>query len=315
MWPYMKGKNIAQVLLQTADKNLSNYSVTTHGQGLMDLDKATQPVGTLGISTTGRTGNTTNISGSISVDGVDSALVSSVSAVDDFDRDFNVDLSSMVNSSNSPITQLKHKPGQPWSTKYTDVETSEYMNFTVGTDNKRSHVLGYTHNVNDSLDLGITYSRSKTSPLINMSGVWGDVTSSSTLDANITWSNDTLWAQAGAMNTSTKFNKGLVINIDDAISAYAVAGITLDDFTFYAGIKPKVIKGRIDLSIPSSVDSNGIMHYNTSSNRYGANTVPFIGGTHTYYFKENDSRVTLTTDVIADVDDNYSFDTTFGYKF
>jgi hypothetical protein len=315
MWPYMKGKNIAQVLLQTADTNLSNYSVNTHGQGLMDLDKATQPIGTLGISTTGRTGTTATISGSISVDGVDGASVSSVSAVDDFDRDFNVDLSSMVNSNTSSIEQLKHRRGQSWGIKYANIDTSDYMNVTIGTDNEGSYALGYTHNINNDLDFGITYSKTETSPWINMSGVWGDVTSSSTVDASITWDNDTLWAQAGAMNTSTKFNKGLVINIDDAISAYAVAGLTLDDFTFYVGIKPKVIKGRIDLSIPNSVDSNGVMHYNTSSNKYGSNTVPFIGATHTYYFRENDSDVVLKTDVIADANNNHSFNVTFEYKF
>jgi hypothetical protein len=314
MWPYMKGSNIAQVLLQTADKDLSNYSVNTHGQGLLDLDQATQPIGTLGISTTGRKGDTATISGTISIDGVDSAIVSSVSAVDDFNRDFNVDLSSMVNDSNTSLVQFEHKPGQSWGIKYANISTQEYENFTLGTDNEGSYALGYTHNVNDNLDVGVAYSTSKTSPWVNMSGVWGDVMGSSTIDANVTWSNDNLWAQAGAMNTKTDIKEGLVVGIDDAISAYAVGGLTLDDFTFYVGIKPTVVKGRIDLSIPDSVSSHGIMHYNNTSNRYGSDTVPFIGATHTYYFKENDSDVTLKTDVIADAND-HSFNVTFEYKF
>jgi hypothetical protein len=281
----------------------------------MDLDKATQPVGNLGISTTGRTGDTATISGTISIDGVDSAIVSSVSAVDDFNRDFNVDLSSMVNDSNTSLVQFEHKPGQSWGIKYANISTQEYENFTLGTDNEGSYALGYTHNVNDNLDVGVAYSTSKTSPWVNMSGVWGDVMGSSTIDANVTWSNDNLWAQAGAMNTKTDIKEGLVVGIDDAISAYAVGGLTLDDFTFYVGIKPTVVKGRIDLSIPDSVSSHGIMHYNNTSNRYGSDTVPFIGATHTYYFKENDSDVTLKTDVIADANNNHSFNVTFEYKF
>jgi hypothetical protein len=281
----------------------------------MDLDKATQPIGTLGISTTGRTGNTASISGSLSVDGVDSASLSSVSAIDDFDRDFKVDLSSMVNSNVSSIEQLKHKRGQSWGVKYANIDTSDYMNFTVGTDNEGSYALGYTHNINRDFNLGITYSKTKDSPWINMSGVWGDVKGSSTIDTSLTWSNNELWAQAGVMNTKTDINKGLVINIDDAISAYAIAGIALDDFTFYAGIKPKVIKGKIDLYIPNGVDLHGVMDYNSQSNKYGSNTVPFIGATHTYYFKENDNDVTLKTDVIADRDGNHSFNVMLGYKF
>jgi subtilisin family serine protease len=315
MWPYMKGKNIAQVLLQTANKNLTNYSVTTHGQGLMDLDKATQPIGSLSISTTGRTGNSASISGSISADGVD-ADVSSVSAIDDFDRDFNVDLSSMVNNTVGSIEQLRHKRGQSWAVKQANISTSDYMNFTVGTDNEDTYVLGYTHNLNNDLDLNVTYSKTKDSPWLSMYGVWGDVTGATTIDTSITWKDDNLWAQVGVMNTKTDIKKGLVVNIDDALSAYALSGFTLDDFTFYAGVKPKVINNsRIDLYIPNSVDSNGIMHYNTASNNYGTSTVPFVGASHTYYFRKEDEDTSLNTDVIADGNGNHSFNVTFEYKF
>jgi hypothetical protein len=148
-----------------------------------------------------------------------------------------------------------------------------------------------------------------------MSGIWGEVEGSSTVDTSITWNNDNLWVQAGLMKTKTDIKKGLVINIDDALSTYALSGFTLNDFTFYAGIKPKVISGSIDLFVPSNVDSYGIMHYNMSSNKYGSTTVPFVGAEHTYYFKENDTDVSLNTDVVADVGGNHSFNVVFEYKF
>jgi len=315
MWPYMKGSNIAQVLLQTANKNLADYSVNTHGQGLMDLDKATRPIGELGISTTGRTGTTASISGSISAEGIN-ADVSSVSAVDIFDRDFTVDLSSMVNNSSTNIEQLRHKRGQSWAVKQANIKTANYQNFTLGTNNEDTYVLGYTHNVDNELDLNITYSKTKDSPYLNMSGVWGEVNGATTIDASLTWNNDNLWTQAGAMHTNTNISKGLVESVDDAISAYIIAGVDLDDFTFYAGVKPKVLNNsRIDLSIPNSVDSNGVMHYKSSSSNYGTSTVPFIGATHTYYFREEDEDVALKTDIIADANDNHSFNVTFEYKF
>ena len=316
MWPYMQGSNIAQLLLQTADKTISGYDVTTHGQGLMDLDQATRPVGDLGISLTGRTGTTATISGSLSVDGVDDAVVSSVSAVDDFDRDFNVDLSSMVSDNETSLEQVKHKSGQSWGVKYANINTQNYNNFTLGTDNEGVYALGYTHNVNKNLDLGITYSNSNESPWINMSGVWGEVDGSKTIDANITWTNDQLWAQAGVMNTKTDIDSGLVTNVSDVRSVYAVAGTTYNEFDLYAGIKPKVVSGGIDLNIPTSVDANGIMHYNATKQNLSNETTPFIGVSRKFYLKEeNNEDMLLHTDMIADGAGNHSVGFTFEFKF
>jgi len=316
MWPYMKGSNIAQVLLQTANKDLSDYSVTTHGQGLMDLDKATQPIGSLGISTTGRTGTSATISGSISVDGVDSAVVSSVSAIDDFDRDFSVDLSSMVNNNTTSIEQLKHKRGQSWGIKYANINTQDYKNFTIGTDNKDVYALGYTHNFDKYLDLNITYSNSNESPWINMSGVWGEVTGSNTLDINATWSdNDVFWAQLGVMSTKTNIDDGLVTEVSDVTSAYAVVGTTYNEFDIYSGIKPKIVNGSVKLNVPTSVDRNGIMHYNSSTHRLNSSITPFIGVNRKFYLRENDEDVSLNTGVIADAEGNHSIGFTFEYKF
>jgi subtilisin family serine protease len=91
MWPQMTGANIVQLLFVTANKNLPGYKPELYGQGLMDLDKATRPFGTLGIPTTGRlSGPTTTAvqpvlvtSGSAST-----GKVSGLMVVDSFQRDF-----------------------------------------------------------------------------------------------------------------------------------------------------------------------------------------------------------------------------------
>jgi len=304
MWPYMKGSDIAQVLLQTADKDLSNYSVNTHGQGLLDLDQATQPIGTLGISTTGRTGDTATISGTISVNGLDSATVSAVSAVDDFDRDFTVDLSSMVKDNVVSMQELRHNPGQSWGVKFANVGTREYNNLTVGTDNNGAYVLGYKHNVNSNLDLGITYTNTNDSPWINISGTWGEVNGSKTIDTSITWNKQELWAQLGLMNTSTDIEQGLVNNVDDVLATYLVGGINKENFTFYAGIKPKVIKGNVNLTIPSFVDDNGDMYYNDENSKINNEVIAFIGTNAVFDFDEEK----LDVDVILDEKGNNSID-------
>ena len=91
MWPQMTGANVAKLLLSTGNKNIAGYNVVLHGQGLMDLDRATRPVGMVGIPTTGR------LSGPI-IPGADPLLLTGGSAstggltgimvVDDFQRDF-----------------------------------------------------------------------------------------------------------------------------------------------------------------------------------------------------------------------------------
>jgi len=101
MWPHMKGENLVNLLLVTADKDLPGYAEHTHGQGMLDLDKATQPVGATGIPTTGRTSgaiaNIETLSGGAGIGSVSSdafAALSNVAVLDSFERDFFVDLNN-----------------------------------------------------------------------------------------------------------------------------------------------------------------------------------------------------------------------------
>jgi len=91
MWPQMTGSNIVKLLLVTANKNLPGYNPITMGQGLMDLDKATRPVGALGIATTGRLSGATTAATSTLLTTSGSAStgkVTNLMLIDSFDRDF-----------------------------------------------------------------------------------------------------------------------------------------------------------------------------------------------------------------------------------
>jgi len=104
MWPYMKGENVVRLLTTTANKNLTNYDPSIHGQGMLDLDRATQPVGAVGIPTSGRTTSAVNTATLNTSGGTGSALsslkstgaLSSVMIVDEFSRDFYVNLSQGI---------------------------------------------------------------------------------------------------------------------------------------------------------------------------------------------------------------------------
>jgi hypothetical protein len=99
MWPHMKGENLAKLLLNTGNKDIPNYDVNVHGQGVLDLAEATLPQGAIGIPTTGRVeGNKTLVSstGTTSLSGANISALSSMMVVDDYDRDFYVDGNDLI---------------------------------------------------------------------------------------------------------------------------------------------------------------------------------------------------------------------------
>jgi len=104
MWPYMKGENVVRLLTTTANKNIPNYDPSVNGAGMLDLDRATQPVGAVGIPTSGRTTSAVNTVTLNTSGGTGSALsslkntgaLSSVMIVDEFSRDFYVNLSQGI---------------------------------------------------------------------------------------------------------------------------------------------------------------------------------------------------------------------------
>jgi subtilisin family serine protease len=104
MWPYMKGENLVRLLTTTANKNIPNYDAGVHGSGMMDLDKATQPVGAVGIPTSGRTTSSVSTASISNTGGSGSALsaikntgsLSQVMIVDEFARDFYVNLAQGI---------------------------------------------------------------------------------------------------------------------------------------------------------------------------------------------------------------------------
>jgi hypothetical protein len=136
MWPQMTGANVVRLLLVTANKNLPGYSVTTMGQGMMDLDRATRPVGAVGIPTTGRLGGATvaNV-GPIIVTGgsAGTGKTTSLMVVDSFERDFYVN-SKVLTAYNKPASFNAVQASMPYSTQ------NNYALFNNYTDQNRVRV-------------------------------------------------------------------------------------------------------------------------------------------------------------------------------
>lgn len=266
LWPYMKGKNIAQLLLQTADKDLPSYSEVTHGQGLLDLDQATRPVGDLGISLTGRTGATMPVSGSLSAN-INTEALASVSAVDNFDRDFTLDLTPATGAKKVALAHSINASKDGWAAGIANLNTKQVGDFRFGASEDTNNVtLGYTAGVSKELDLTLSYTASDNNLWVDATGMWGETTGSQTVDATVKYkfSKET-YANLGLMNTKTEFKPGLVTNISDVQAVYAGAGYAKDGLDLYAGIKPYAFDGKLDLRIPTGVSEDGAMSYSKSS--------------------------------------------------
>ena len=120
MWPYMKGDNLVQLVMNTADKNLPGYDVNIHGQGLLDLDEATKPQGAVGIVTTGRVDHPT-VSLNNTYYSTGTALPSSLSnlkimVLDDYDRNYYINIgSSFVVQDKRKVSDIDQmKNGYMW---------------------------------------------------------------------------------------------------------------------------------------------------------------------------------------------------------
>jgi len=303
MWPYMSGDNIVKVLTTTADKTIAGYDENVHGQGLLDLDKATQPLGDVGISYTGRTGTTVPLEGGIAIAGVDdSALssLSSVSVVDSIDRHYTINLKPAATTMNSmiPIYQLDHSVGSSWSSKFVGgamehkgmyfntyetpytMDRESVQNFTVGFDDtvfmKRNPYTGAVENPSDWTSK-FTFTQSYGSPFMAFSGMWGQTRSSQTFEFSQMYKPNNWYGQLGVMYTTTQFEQGLVRQVDPITSMYGMAGWANDNWNLYVGFKPTVISGNVHMQIPTSVDASGNMHYTSAKASLKGDVVKYVG--------------------------------------
>lgn len=300
LWPYMKGDQIAQLLFKTANKNLTGYNKEIHGQGLLDLDRATQPVGVVGVSVTGRTGTVVPLSGTLNVSGISSAAtakLASVSVVDEFQRDYRVNLTGAVSQNTfQPTAYLSHNAGQSWSSKYAGyVDTVNGV--TVGGNNGTFSV-GVSTQALDTKhqpwQQQVTFTQTQHNPWVNFTGMWGESRGATTVEFSSFYSPETtgVWAQAGLMQTSGDYRYGVVSNVSNIISTYAITGWRNETVNLYVGIKPTVVSGSMNLTIPTSVDADGIMHYESVTSKLRNRSVGFVGTSYNYSYRAH--TVSLT---------------------
>jgi len=217
MWPHMKGKHLVQLVMVTGNKDIYNYNENVHGQGLLDMDRATRPVGATGIPTSGRTnGGVSNISGGAAIGGGVSAgqisALTGVMVLDSFERDFYIDLGDMTQDVDTRTASVAEQMGA--------------INYFAGYMNKQQHAaVPFAVTENSNLEIG--FGNSTGHYLGNsFSGTLGTTTDSNTVYANYNYRNGGFYAQAGLGYTSVNFDKNnsMMVSAENVVSTTATAG-------------------------------------------------------------------------------------------
>ena len=216
MWPHMKGKHLVQLVLVTGNKDIANYNENIHGQGLLDMDAATRPVGATGLPTTGRTdGGVSAVAGGANVQGVAASEIqalTSVMVLDSFERDFYIDLGDMAQSVDTRTASVAEQMG---AVNY----FAPYMN----QDQQASVPVTITDNSNIEVGFG----RSDGHYLGNkFEGTLGTTQDSNTVYANYNYRNGGLYAQAGLGFTNVNYDttNSMLQSADNVISSTATVG-------------------------------------------------------------------------------------------
>lgn len=155
-WPQLTGSALTTLVLTTANKNIPGYDPNVMGQGLLDLNKATQPTGGLSLMTAGNVingGKTATASAAlITTSGsAGTGKISNVMLVDGIGRDyyvagnnltatgstgvdFNVKQSAMPYMSRNNYSQFNNYTNHT-SSRVDNIEMSMYMDNSLGDPN------------------------------------------------------------------------------------------------------------------------------------------------------------------------------------
>jgi hypothetical protein len=216
MWPHMKGKHLVQLVLVTGDKDIAGYNENVHGQGLLDMDTATRPVGATGIPTTGRTnGGVSAVAGGANVQGVAASqmqALTSVMVLDSFERDFYIDLGDMTQDVDTRTASVAEQMGA--------------VNYFAGFMDAEKHIaVPFALTENSNLEVGVGES---TGHYLGNSfqGTLGTTKGSNTVYANYNYTNGGFYAQAGIGYTNVNFdtNNSMMVNAENVVSTTATAG-------------------------------------------------------------------------------------------
>lgn len=236
-FPYMNAEKITQLLFVTA-KDLGESGVdSVYGWGLLDMEKATRPVGTPKIVLANDIVQPLN---SINVSGSAAAIIKNanvkIAFVDDFGRAFTTNLSDNVNV-------VPYGRGFEKLTETNQDSISLFDTFEMGF--KQNNMLKSSGLVSV-----------KSNPLINFIGYKNEFNLN-----NVRFYQN---ARFGVSNPTTDENS-IISGFSNIYSASLKVGAQFEKFALEIEMPDTIISGNMYLNAPTGMDNNGNLIYNTTA--------------------------------------------------
>jgi hypothetical protein len=318
-WPQMTGANIVKLLLATASTDLVNYNKELMGVGKLDLEKATQPFGVVGIPTTGRKvalggGFSTSTSGGLAT----LSSLSNVMVTDEFGRDYYVNMASTANTKRAtgnfnPISKANfYEDYNPYNklNYYTNggkVALGQYdVRMSMNEFTQTGLVeTGYTTKFNDKANyrVGFGVLNERNAWMGNqISGMMGEVGGSYTQFMNFTGAynlnkNLSLFGSAWVGYTQANLQtSGLITNVGATQSYSWSMGVdyTKEKHSFGTTVSQPVTvsKGTVDVSVPIGWTANGDVAYDRSRVNISPTAMQYDMGVYYKYKTKNLNLIT-----------------------
>ena len=263
VWPYVTDEVAAQILAGTAFTDFEGFDPSIHGFGIIDVEQALLPIGELRMPLDGRAG-TMAINGEIA--GINLGNFDNVMAVDSLGRGFDININSMHtpdiqnNWYDVALTDNATRMDHNFDYVYSDgmlnySPTDDSGNFTMGLRNVKLAKDWYLQGQYTAL--------ADRNPWFHMSGMWGTINSSETIETVVTHVKDKFMFHAGNMHTTTDFDQGLVTNVTPIDSVWGEISWKNAGLRLALGSMPYVVNGSVDVRLPSTIDSQGTVHYDT----------------------------------------------------
>lgn len=265
-WPYLTDEEVTNLMASTGSDTINGFTV-------VNLNIAMNPVGGITLNNGPLAGTT------IRLPNLDSSKFSELAGFDDAGRHYYLNLSRSTNAVESNFTSYSSAPNQSYSTGININGVNAYGNNTTYGFGADTSLI----NPNNPWKFGITMSKNEQHPWMNFAGAFGKLNYAENfeIDVNRRFNNGT-WAKVGLIQTKTDFTPGLVSNVEDIWSSYAVAGYSANGLNLYGGIEPTIVSGSITFNLPESVDSSGNPIYNSYTMEVRNTLTNFVGLDYTH---------------------------------
>lgn len=266
-WPWLSTAQIDAIMSQSTRTYL--------GLNLLDPTTALSPRGNLSISTAS---GFRPINGAIS--GLDlGGAVSSLQVLDGFGRafsmDYNVTKIDMINTWSSRYSDQSEDTKSTMLAPNLQLTQHNGIRYGASQDN-RSKVFGIPDfRLGDNLSGTVQFTNLPYSPWLSLSGSWGTVRSTSTVESTVKWQQSGWIVRGGSMYTTTDLDAGLVTKINPITAVWGDVSYQFGEWMLSGGSLPKIISGSADLTLPTSIDYRGQIQYTNMRVGFDNPTVGF----------------------------------------